>query len=220
MRTYGGEPTGRRQPFSIDTIRLLGYRDVRLGRMNLNYGVNEMNCNQTKPSIVLVGARAVGKTTIGRKLAESLGFAFCDTDELIRERAGCAIADLVAEQGWPAFRALEREVLVGCVERESTVVATGGGAVLHLDVWPQIKRRMLVFWLTAPLAVVRARLEADPHSASLRPSLTGEDVVQEYERVLRQREPLYRDVADRIIDCDALDSDRIVSDIMKILVFS
>ncbi len=179
-----------------------------------------MNGNQTKRSIILVGARAVGKTTIGRKLAASLGYAFCDTDELIQEQAGRAIAELVAEQGWPAFRALEREVLVDCADRESTVVATGGGAVLHLDVWPQIKRRTFVVWLTAPLAVVRARLGADPHSVSMRPSLTGEDVVHEYERVLRQREPLYRDVADRIIDCDALDSDRIVSDIMKILVFS
>lgn len=172
-----------------------------------------------KQSCYLIGGRAVGKTFIGRLLARRLGHDFIDTDELVQQEAGMTIAELVGQRGWPAFRALERDVLQRCSRLDRVVVATGGGAVLHSEVWPQIKERALVVWLTAPLETVLQRLGADPGSASLRPPLTNKDQLQEYEAVLRERQPLYRRLADRTIVAGSLDSDRIVADITEIVQF-
>jgi shikimate kinase len=172
-----------------------------------------------KQSCYLIGARGVGKTFIGRLLARRLGYDFLDTDELVQQKADRTIAELVEQQGWPAFRAIEGDVLSACSRLERVVVATGGGAVLHNEVWPQIKQRALVIWLTAPIETVLQRIATDPGSSSLRPSLTGGNQRQEYEAVLQEREPLYRRIADRTIAAGSLDSDRIVADIIKIVQF-
>ncbi|MBE0585407.1 MAG: shikimate kinase AroL [Desulfofustis sp.] len=173
-----------------------------------------------KQSCYLIGARGVGKTFIGRLLARCLGYDFLDTDELVQQRVDMTIAKLVEQQGWPAFRAIERDVLSACSRLDRVVVATGGGAVLHGEIWSQIKQRAWVIWLTAPIDTVLQRIDADPGSASLRPSLTGGNQRQEYEAVLQEREPLYRGIADQTIAAGSLDSDRIVADIMKIVQFS
>lgn len=172
-----------------------------------------------KQSCYLIGSRAVGKTHIGRLLAQRLDSAFIDTDELVQQETGMTIAELVDQRGWPAFRAIERDVLRRCSRLDRVVVATGGGAVLHGDVWPQIKKRAVVVWLTAPIDVVLRRIADDPGSASLRPSLTSGNPADEYEAVLREREPLYRRLADWTIAAGSLDSDRIVADIIKIVQF-
>lgn len=172
-----------------------------------------------KQSCYLIGSRAVGKTFIGRLLAGRLGYDFVDTDELIQQQSGMTIAELVGQQGWPAFRTIERDVLDACSRLDRVVVATGGGAVMHSEVWPRIKERALVIWLTAPVETVLQRIGADPGSASLRPPLLGGNQRQEYETVLREREPLYRRLADRTIAAGSLDSDRIVADIIKIMQF-
>ncbi len=170
-----------------------------------------------KQSCYLIGSRAVGKTYIGRLLAHRLDFAFIDTDELAQQEVGMTITELVGQRGWPVFRAIERDVLHRCSRFDRVVVATGGGAVLHGDVWPQIKKRAVVVWLTAPIEVVLRRIADDPGSGSLRPSLTNGDQAEEYEAVLREREPLYRRLADWTIAAGSLDSDRIVADIIKIV---
>jgi shikimate kinase len=172
-----------------------------------------------KQSCYLIGSRAVGKTYIGRLLARRLDAAFIDTDEVIQQEAGMTITELVGQHGWSALRDIERDVLLRCSRLDRVVVATGGGAVLHGDVWPQIKKRALVVWLTAPIETVLQRLADDPVSASLRPSLTGGDQAEEYEAVVREREPLYRRLADQTIAAGSLDSDRIVADIIRIVQF-
>lgn len=170
-------------------------------------------------SCFLIGARGVGKTFIGGLLARRLEYEFHDTDELIRQRTGMTIADIVEQQGWVVFRLLENEALRDCSLLGRAVVATGGGAVLHQDVWPQIKERALVVWLTAPVEIVLRRMAADADSPVTRPSLTGKGNRLEYETVLREREPLYRAIADRTIATGSLDSDRIVADIVRMVQF-
>ncbi len=172
-----------------------------------------------KQSCYLIGSRGVGKTSVGRLLARRLDVDFIDTDELVQQQSGMTIAELVGQQGWPAFRAIEQDVLWRCSRLDRVVVATGGGAVLHSEVWRQIKERALVIWLTAPIETVLQRIDADPGSASLRPPLTNGDQFREYEAVLQEREPLYRRLADRTIAAGSLDSDRIVADIIEIVHF-
>ena len=79
--------------------------------------------------IFMVGARASGKTTLGRLLAARLGYRFFDTDQYLLETLGVSVAEIVAQEGWEGFRSREAAAL-RAVAGPSTVVATGGGMVL------------------------------------------------------------------------------------------
>ena len=173
----------------------------------------------TKPGgdrekILLIGYRACGKTSVGRLLAEQLDCDFLDMDAEIVARAGMEIRELVADHGWDHFRTLERELLQELVPRR-LVVATGGGAVLHQEVWPELKKKSLVVWLTAEPATIAARLSADPASHQQRPALTDQGLIAEISEVLAQREELYRQTADLRIDTTALEPAAITALIME-----
>jgi len=149
--------------------------------------------------VVLTGCRASGKTTVGRRLAELLGWEFVDTDAVIKAAHG-DIAALVAREGWPRFRAIERELLFSLAGSGEKVIATGGGAVMHQDAWEELRQNALVVWLRAGIDTVRARLAADPASKGQRPSLTGADPIAEIAAVMAEREPLYRQGSDLTLD--------------------
>ena len=146
---------------------------------------------EQKRKIILSGYRATGKSTIGRLLAERLNVDFIDMDKVLVERHG-EISDLVKERGWDYFRAREKELLEELVVSREAVISTGGGAVLHQDVWRELKETGLVVWLTADLETICRRLEMDSVSDSQRPSLTGRNIKDEAAKVLAEREPLYR----------------------------
>lgn len=141
--------------------------------------------------IILTGFRATGKSTVGRLLAAELGLAYVDMDEELTRRHG-PIHQLVASKGWPFFRQREKELLTELVAATDVVIATGGGAILHADIWPDLKKSGLVVWLAAPVAEIQKRLDSDSVTSSQRPALTDRDVLQEVEQLLHQREPLYR----------------------------
>ena len=130
---------------------------------------------EQKRKIILSGYRATGKSTVGRLLAERLNIGFIDMDEVLVARHG-EISDLVRERGWDYFRAWEKELLEELVASCEVVISTGGGAVLHQDVWRELKETGLVVWLTADLETICCRLDADSDSGSQRPSLTGGDI--------------------------------------------
>lgn len=89
--------------------------------------------NPSMPSIFLIGFMGCGKTTVGRRLAERLGWMFVDVDSLIVEAEGRTIAEIFADGGETAFRAAESQVLAEVVSAENTVVATGGGLFSNPD---------------------------------------------------------------------------------------
>ncbi len=157
-----------------------------------------------KEIIFLIGFRAVGKTTIGRALADRLGFAFMDTDLLICEKKGATVKAIVQAEGWDGFRRCEQEVLRGLVDQRRCVIATGGGAVLHQLLWPLLKEHGYVVWLTAEPDILCQRIQADTVSDTLRPSLSGKAVCAEVREILALREPLYREAADIIVDTGKL----------------
>ncbi len=154
--------------------------------------------------IFLVGYRATGKTTVARLLAQSLGLAFVDLDHLIEERAGITIKEIVARYGWSVFRAQERQALLEMVcLPQGVAVACGGGAVLHRDLWPEIRSRGLVVWLKASPETIYQRLVADEKTATQRPSLTNHrDLMNEIRETLAERLPLYQEVAHWAIDTE------------------
>jgi len=169
-----------------------------------------------KESIYLIGGRAVGKSSIGAKLAISLGYKFLDTDTLITDKCGCSVAEIVSSEGWQAFREYERQVLLKLIHLKSCVVATGGGAILHREMWVELKNKAEIVWLMAEPAIMRARIAGDLLSAAQRPSLTGKDIYQELEDVLAERSALYRETADCIIDTGKMTIDEAVQKIIQI----
>ena len=124
--------------------------------------------------IVLVGLSGVGKSSVGRELAERLGWPLVDTDDLVRERSGQTPAQFIVAKGEPAFRDIEAQAVIEAVKRESAVIATGGGAFQRPANRRALAERGLVCFLDAPPAEIARRLRAAPE-ASDRP-LLGDDV--------------------------------------------
>uniref|UniRef100_UPI004056E16E shikimate kinase n=1 Tax=Candidatus Electronema sp. TaxID=2698783 RepID=UPI004056E16E len=152
--------------------------------------------------LVLTGFRATGKTAVGRHLARLCGYDFADTDALLAERMGCSVAEAVERHGWPHFREQERQLLAELVSRRNTVLATGGGAILHQQEWQLLRQQALVIWLRTDLATTLARLWQDEHTAGQRPRLLGQadDLEAETAALLQEREPLYRAGSDLVIE--------------------
>ncbi len=161
--------------------------------------------------IVLIGYRAVGKTSAGRLLADRLEYDFVDTDQLICEMQAATVAEIVEKKGWQIFRRYEEEALRIAVSRPRRVISTGGGAVLHQEVFEQIRRQNFVVWLRADLKILEQRLAMAKEGE--RPSLTGASIVAEMKDVLEQRTPLYRRFSDLAVDSGKLDIDSVVAEI-------
>lgn len=137
--------------------------------------------------IALIGARAVGKSTLGRRLAERLGWPFTDTDDEIAAQVGRAAGDFLAERGEAEFREIERQVVGGVLARSGrAVVALGGGSVIIPSVAAALRASgVLVVWLQAPAAVL---VERQRYASVRRPSLTGSSLEAEVSTLLERRQ--------------------------------
>jgi len=163
----------------------------------------------TKSNIVLIGFMGTGKTTVGRLLAERLDLAFTDMDDCIVERAGKTIPAIFADDGEPAFRALEREVVIDLSARGGLVIATGGGVVLNPDNIRDLGATGLLVALTATPDVILERLRHDTG----RPLLSAGDKGEKIRTLLASRQHLYNAIPLRI-DTDALTSGAVARRIM------
>jgi len=165
---------------------------------------------QSGLKIILTGYRACGKSLVGRLLAQRFEIDFLDMDKEIEARAGCTINEMVAQHGWPFFREREQQLLAELVTRDRLVVATGGGAIMHEEIWQQLQATGLVVWLRADTETIAARLAGDVATAGQRPSLTGDSVVREIETVLAERTPLYKKGSHLAIDTGSRTPEQIV----------
>ena len=149
--------------------------------------------------IVLVGLMGSGKTTVGRRLAASLGRDFIDADAALEEITDRTIAEIFETDGEAGFRAIEADVLEELLEHhEPTVIAAGGGVVLREDSRARLRRPMVTtVWLDASPAFLASRITAKPH----RPLLLGDEEPRDVlERLHAQRAHLYAEVADITVD--------------------
>ncbi len=128
--------------------------------------------NSDRDNVVLTGFMGTGKTTVGRLLAERLGFEFVDTDHLIEADHG-PIPLIFAEQGEAAFRAIESAVAVELAGRHSLVIATGGRLMLDEANAAALTATGRTFCLTAPTSVILERVLGD--GTTHRPLLDGDD---------------------------------------------
>jgi shikimate kinase len=163
----------------------------------------------------LVGYRATGKSTVARLLAEQLGWAWVDADELLERRHGRTIRQIFAEEGEAGFRDKEAALLEELCRGERLVVATGGGVVLRPENRQRLRTGGLVFWLTADAQTIWERLQRDPTTGERRPTLTVGGLA-EVEELLRVREPHYRECAEVAVDTRGRTPEDIVAAILDL----
>src|SRR5690349_13704517 len=137
-----------------------------------------------------------GKTTIGRLLARRLGRRFVDSDHAIEARTGASIPWIFEIEGEASFRRREAEMIRELTGQEGIVLATGGGAVLDPASRALLAERGTVIYLRAGIGSILQRTSHDKN----RPLLQTADPRRKLEDLLAQREPLYREIADLVID--------------------
>ena len=102
-------------------------------------------------AIVLVGVPGAGKTTVGKLLAKELGLEFFDSDQVIEARAGKSVSDIFTQDGEPAFREIEHDVIVELLDSTDVVLALGGGSLGNDETRANVKAAKAV-WLIAGLS--------------------------------------------------------------------
>lgn len=149
-------------------------------------------------NIFLIGPMGAGKTTVGRRLAETRGMQFADSDQEVEARSGVDIAYIFEKEGEAGFRRRERLAIAELCPRSNLVLATGGGAVLDPDNRRLLAAHGFVVYLHASVEQQVARTER----ADTRPLLRVGNRRETLEQLLRIRDPLYREIADLIVDTD------------------
>ena len=147
-------------------------------------------------NVFLIGPMGAGKTTIGRHLATLLHKRFVDVDHEIEKRTGVSIPVIFEIEGEAGFRRRESAVIEELTRDTNIVLATGGGAVLLEENRKVLKDRGTVAYLQADIDTLVERTRRDRN----RPLLQTENPRAKIEELLQQREPIYREVADIIIN--------------------
>ena len=160
--------------------------------------------------IVLCGMMGCGKTTVGKCLAERLGWDFVDTDEWIVERHG-EISAIFASYGEGYFRLIESEAVRALAGRENLVVAVGGGAVLNEENVRLLKSQGEIVYLQASKETLVKRLVGD----EARPLLKGEMLAERVEKLLYDRQNVYESVSDLRINVNEKTPALIVGEIVE-----
>lgn len=138
-------------------------------------------------TITLVGLMGVGKSSVGRRLANALDLPFKDADNEIEAAAGRSIPDIFAEMGEPAFREGERRVIARLLDDPPHVLATGGGAFMNDETRALIKERSVSVWLKADLDILARRVGRK----DTRPLLSGKDPMAVLAELAQKRYPVY-----------------------------
>jgi shikimate kinase len=164
-------------------------------------------------NIFLVGMMGAGKTTVGRALAQRLKREFVDTDKVMVERTGVAVATVFEIEGEEGFRRRECSVLREICEASDRVVATGGGIVLAEENRDVMREAGTVVYLRARLESLWERTRHD----STRPLLATPDPRGRLAELLQQREPLYRAVAHITVDSGPQSASTLVNRVIAAL---
>jgi len=168
------------------------------------------------PGLYLVGFMAAGKTTVGRALADEIGWPFVDIDSEIELLEGKAISQIFAQHGEAAFREMESSVIrthVDGIEKgQPSVMALGGGAFIQSRNWDLLQNNGVTVWLDCPLDTVCRRLgDVDP----TRPLAADRNVLAQ---LFDDRRPLYAR-ADYRVDADTEDTGEIIKRILSLPLF-
>ena len=164
-----------------------------------------------RQNIFLVGLMAVGKSTVGRSLADALDMPFYDSDAEIEARAGAEVSWIFDVEGETGFRDREEQVIDELSQLDGVVVATGGGAVKRANNRAHLAGRGIVIHLDCPLNRLLARTSKDKK----RPLLQGDDREEVLRKLICERAPLYAEIADYRFVSDDQSVKALVQQIMR-----
>ncbi|XAL99146.1 shikimate kinase [Phycisphaeraceae bacterium D3-23] len=176
-------------------------------------------------NIILFGYRGCGKTTVGKLLANKLWKDFVDTDDLVRQRFdGQDIATIWQQHGEHAFRQAEVEVTAHVLALDNHVVALGGGTLMQPAARESVADAADIkrIYLSCSPTTLLQRINADAGTDDQRPSLTGagsatDAGLAEIERVLAERDPVYRAAADAVFDVTFCTPEQVASHLVKLV---
>ena len=149
-------------------------------------------------NLFLVGPMGAGKSAVGRHLARLLHFEYVDSDDEIETRTGVDIPFIFEKEGEEGFRKRETKVIDELSQREGVVLATGGGAILDPESRNRLGGRGFVVYLYTS---VQQQLERTERGRE-RPLLGDGNKAQVLETLMQERDPLYREIADLIVETD------------------
>jgi shikimate kinase len=152
--------------------------------------------NSSSKNIFLIGLMGAGKSTVGKVLAKKLGRRFLDADHVIEERCGVKIPLIFEMEGEEGFRKREAQTIRDVTAEENIILATGGGAVLLPENRKALSERGTVIYLHANPIELWHRTKG----SESRPLLRSGDPKKILENLYAIRDPLYREIADHIIE--------------------
>jgi shikimate kinase len=147
-------------------------------------------------------------------MAKRLGWEWVDADTELERRTRQTIREIFQTQGEPGFRKLERELLAELLRRDKWVISAGGGAILNPETAAEMRSSGWVVWLHADAATLHSRINADISTAERRPNLLSGGL-DEIERMLAIREPLYRSTAHILVNTANRTLDEIAAEVYR-----
>lgn len=163
--------------------------------------------------IILVGYMGAGKSTVGKLLARQQKLSFYDTDAMIEKEQNRTISDIFAKEGEQAFRDMETALIRRLIAEGMTdaVLSVGGGLPVREENRMLLKELGTVVYLMADRDTVVKRVQGSNN----RPLLQGENLAEKVERMLTERDPLYRAAADLLIDTNRKPIERLAKEITQ-----
>ncbi|MGE5380402.1 MAG: shikimate kinase [Methylocystaceae bacterium] len=162
-------------------------------------------------NIVLIGFMGAGKTSVGRTVALKLGWSFLDTDQEIERLTGIPVHEIFRRFGEVRFRSEERLLASKVAAQKNMVIATGGGMVQHPDNVELLKKTGILVWLRVTPEMVLRRVG---RRAADRPLLRGKLNLDDISKLLEEREIIYRQVADVVVENENRSLDELAREII------
>ncbi len=164
-----------------------------------------------KKNLVLTGMMGVGKSTVGKNLAQKLSYNFVDIDRTIESREGSTINLIFKNKSESYFRKLENEISLEKLRKKNTVISLGGGAFLNKSIRREVKNTSVSFWLDVNVSELIKRLK----KTKKRPLLYNKNLNITVNKIYLERKKTYSE-ADYRIKCNFLGPDKIVDKILKL----
>ena len=164
-----------------------------------------------KKNLVLTGMMGVGKSTVGKNLAQKLSYNFVDIDRTIESREGSTINLIFKNKSESYFRKLENEISLEKLKKKNSVISLGGGAFLNKSIRREVKNTSVSFWLDVNVVELIKRLK----KTKKRPLLYNKNLNVTVNKIYLERKKTYSE-ADYRIKCNFLGPDKIVDKILKL----
>ena len=161
-------------------------------------------------NLILTGMMGVGKTTIGKRLAKELSYAFIDMDKIIENQEGESISSIFRNKGEDYFRKIEKKLTIIELKKNSSVISLGGGAFLNSTIRQYSKKKSISFWLDVPIEILIKRLKKSKN----RPVLEKEKTDTSIKKIYFIRKKFYNKAHYRI-KCKALTLKQIIEKILN-----